>query len=34
MRGYTVQSGYMGFVPRLNRYILFATEREYAEYLS
>lgn len=31
MKGYYVPSGYMGFVE--NKYILFASESEYYEYL-
>ena len=31
--GYLVGSGYKGYVPWLNRMILFATETEYIEYL-
>lgn len=33
MDGYFVPTGYMGFVPWLGRYILFATEQEYVEYI-
>ena len=32
MKGYLVGFGYMGYVPELNKYILFATEDEYVEY--
>lgn len=32
MKGYLVGFGYMGWVPELNRYVLFATESEYEEY--
>ena len=32
MKGYPVPSGYMGFVN--GRYMLFATERDYYEYLA
>ena len=31
--GYNVHSGYMGWVPRLKSYMLFASERDYIEYL-
>lgn len=31
MKGYVVGTGYMGWIPFLNRYILFATEEEYKE---
>lgn len=31
MKGYVVSSGYMGYVD--GKYILFATEEEYKEYL-
>lgn len=33
MKGYVVNSGYFGWVPELNRYLLFCTEGEYLEYL-
>ena len=33
MKGYPTQQGYMGYIPSKNRYILFATESEYLEYL-
>ena len=33
MKGYHVPDGYVGFVPWLSRWILFATEAEYREYL-
>lgn len=33
MKGYVIQSGYMGWVPSLGRYILFATEGDYVEYV-
>ena len=33
-KGYFVPCGYMGFVPWLNRYQLFATEQDYQEYIS
>ena len=32
MKGYTVESGYMGYIPDANTYKLFPTEREYREY--
>lgn len=31
--GYLVASGYKGYVPWLNRMVLFATEDEYLEYI-
>lgn len=31
MKGFTVESGYMGFVD--GSYVLFASERDYLEYL-
>lgn len=31
MKGYVVASGYMGYFPSLGKYLLFATETEYAE---
>lgn len=33
MKGYHVPDGYVGFVPWLSRWILFATEADYREYL-
>ena len=33
MKGYSVPNGYMGYIPNENRYMLFATESEYYEYL-
>lgn len=33
MKGYYVSYGYMGWVGSCNRYILFATENEYKEFL-
>lgn len=33
MKGYVINIGYMGWVPALGRYLLFATERDYIEYL-
>ena len=32
-KGYVVQSGYMGWVEELGRYVLFASEADYDEYL-
>ena len=34
MKGYPVQAGYMGYVPFLDRWMLFATESDYQEYLA
>lgn len=31
-KGYYIGTGYMGWVPWYNKYILFATEEEYYEY--
>lgn len=31
MKGYYVAFGYMGYMPDASRYVLFATEQEYAE---
>lgn len=31
MKGYNVADGYMGYMPSLGNYILFATEQEYEE---
>lgn len=33
MRGYPVSSGYIGYVASENRYILFACENDYLEYM-
>lgn len=33
MRGYAVSGGYMGYVPQAGRYLLFATEVDYWEYM-
>ena len=33
MKGYVVKSGYMGYIHTEDRYMLFATEDEYAEYM-
>lgn len=32
-RGYYVGYGYMGWVAVLDRYVLFATEKEYEDYI-
>ena len=34
MKGYYTSYGYMGYVPALNKYILFATETEYIDYMT
>lgn len=34
MKGYPVSFGYMGYVPWLNRYLLFATEADYRDYMT
>lgn len=34
MQGYYTQAGYWGYVPEERRYILFATERDYFEYIA
>lgn len=34
MKGYTVPYGYMGFIPSLNKYLLFASESEYIDYVT
>lgn len=31
MKGYVVSTGYMGYLPISGKYLLFATEAEYAE---
>ena len=31
MKGYVVAFGYMGYLPSLGKYLLFATEEEYVE---
>ena len=31
MKGYYTNFGYMGYIPNLGKYILFATEEEYIE---
>ena len=33
VKGYNVHSGYMGWVEKLKKYILFASELDYIEYL-
>ena len=33
VKGYLVKAGYMGWVDSCSRFILFATEEEYLEYL-
>ena len=33
MKGYYTQYGYMGYVTELEKYILFASETDYLEYL-
>lgn len=32
MKGYLVSIGYMGWIPALRRYLLFATEVDYEEF--
>lgn len=34
VKGYFVQSGYMGWVPLYQTYMLFASESDYYEFLS
>lgn len=34
MKGYYVPSGYMGYVPNINKYMLFASESDYIEYIT
>ena len=34
MKGYTITSGYMGYVPWMGRYVLFSTERDYREFMN
>lgn len=34
MKGYNTQSGYMGYVPSLDKYILFASEADCIDYLN
>ena len=33
MKGYLTQSGFMGYIPSYNKYILFASESDYIEFL-
>lgn len=33
MKGYTVGSGYMGYIPSEGKYQLFETDDEHAEYI-
>lgn len=33
MNGYWTHAGYMGWVPDKQRYVLFATDRNYHEYM-
>lgn len=32
--GYLVEAGYIGFVPDMERYMLFSTEEDYIDYIS
>lgn len=34
MKGYSTAFGYMGYVAKLNKYILFATEADYIDYIT
>lgn len=34
LKGYFTEEGYRGFVPHLNRYMLFADETDYFDYVS
>lgn len=34
MKGYITQAGYMGYVPSLSKYLLFASETDYKEYIN
>lgn len=34
MKGFYTSYGYMGFLPNLNKYQLFESERAYLEYIS
>lgn len=34
MKGYYTQSGYMGYVPSEKRYLLFATEADYIDFMN
>ena len=31
-KGYPIQTGFMGWIPKISKYMLFATEDEYEEY--
>lgn len=33
IKGYDVQSGYMGYIPWLHKYILFATDKDYLDFV-
>ena len=33
-KGYPVQTGFMGWIPKISKYMLFATEDEYEEYVA
>lgn len=32
MKGFYTRKGYMGFIPKFNKFLLFATEAEYEEF--
>ena len=32
-KGYPIQTGFMGWIPKISKYMLFATEDEYEEYM-
>ena len=34
MKGYNTFEGYMGWIPSENRYMLFASERDYIDYMT
>ncbi len=34
MKGYSMPNGYMGYVQRFNKYILFSTEEDYLDYIA
>ena len=34
MKGYYVSDGYMGYIPSEKRYMLFASESDYIEYIT
>lgn len=34
IKGYFTSSGYMGYVPSINNYMLFASESDYIEYIT